>query len=396
MTQQLQQDNHLLVLTLYLSLQNEQTQVVFDLSLAGKSVGRLTATPEEIGLPMTLEAARASDCDPDYFKLPDHVVTAVKTMVAVQKRPENEPLWLCIDYPCGNLPLIPWERLLQPRVGVPVLRLPNLTTQPVAQSQSLDVVICLSLPETRRRKAHDDIINRLMTGIPQDLAPNTNFHLFADQRSEQVLRAFCDNSCQITLYDPKDAPIYGEAFIPQPESSAGTVENPWLVWVLSALKGRSADVVHFLCHGYLGCDKGKLALAQAPQLDVAPNWARLVDAQQLSSFLNRIGAWSVAISSPPGNASPSGLRLLEDQLSRLRPGPVWLHDMDQDRDNGLLNDCYRFLYGAGTVPVPKSAAVSLYCHPLQLKRNKVDNVSRLILEEFTLAEKLSDVLGHCH
>lgn len=394
MTQRLQQENRLLVLKLSLSLTSEATQVVFDLSYAGEPVGRLAAAPEEVGVPMTLDEANAADRDPGRFRLPDHVITSVEAMVR-QMLTEGEPLWLHIDYPCGHLPLVPWERLLQPRLGVPVLRLPNLDIQPVTPRESLDTVICISLPAARRRISNEAIIDRLVRQIPPDLAQHTNFHLFADQAAQPGLRRLCDafgSEYRITLYDPATAPSYAEAYTRNPESSASELENPWLIWMLNALRGRSADVVHFLCHGYLGRDKGKLALAQAPLRDVEADWARLVDAQQLSTFLNRIGAWSVAFSSPPGNASPSGLRLLQEQLSRLRPGPVLLHDMDQDGDGKPLEDCYRFLYAPEAGAAPRSAAVSLHCHPLQLARQQSDPVAQRILDEFTLSETMSEML----
>ncbi|QPK65362.1 hypothetical protein IVG45_10715 [Methylomonas sp. LL1] len=394
MTERLMRENQLFVLRLSLSLTAEATRIVFDLSLGGEPMGRLQATPDEFGLPMTLDEANAADRNPDCFRLPQYIAASVAA-IAAHSEAKSKPLWLYIDYPSGYLPLIPWERLFQSILKIPILRLPYLDIQPVTSRASLDVVICMSLRGAPNEVAHEAIIEKLLSQIPSGLTSATTLHLFANQASQAALRQLAESfysQYQIILYDPAKAPSYTEAYTQAVASLTRDVENPWLLWIANALHGRSADVVHFLCEGYLCREKGNLSLGESPLGKVDAYWASRVDAQQLSVFLNRLGAWAVAFSSPPGNTSLGGLRLLQEQLSRLRPGPVLLHDMDQDRGSKPLANCYRFLFASKPGRPPQSAAVALSCHPLQLVGEKSESGDQSILEELTMATKLSEIL----
>jgi hypothetical protein len=143
----------------------------------------------------------------------------------------------------------------------------------------------------------------------------------------------------------------------------GRVENPWLLWILTALRGHTADVVQFLCHGFLAMEQGSIALAESPLKNSDRRTARFVGPRQLNAFLTRLGAVSAGFSSPPRNYSSPGLRLLAHQMGVSWPGPVLLHDLARDPGSVRLRDTYRYLFRGTNAPQPDPGVVTLYTYP---------------------------------
>jgi hypothetical protein len=119
--------------------------------------------------------------------------------------------------------------------------------------------------------------------------------------------------------------------------------------------------------------------------------ASLLYAHELAEFLDHVGAWSVAFTSPPTNSSAAGMRMLQDHVARLRPGPILLHDMRAPGAREALSETYRFLYAGGETPA--SPAISLFCHPHRITGAGADEASNRLLEEYTLAGRLGEQLA---
>ena len=237
-----------------------------------------------------------------------------------------------------------------------------------------------------------------MKQMPVDLADYTEFHLFADQDVQSFLkklRTEYRGKYRLHIYDPADAP--NPSLKRNSESERGlcrSLDNPWLIWIRDSLKGHSTDVVHFLCHCYSNREEGALALADSPTRNENQNSARFIFAAEMSEFLNQVGAWSVGFTSPPENYSIFGMRLLQDQLARLRPGPSVLHDMMQSGSDEGLREAYRFLYLQQEHPAPRSPAVALYCHPFREALNvSSDSTSDELIHDYTLAGRLTSLSG---
>ena len=124
---------------------NDKTRVVFDVSIRGEPVGRLEATADEMGLPLTLAQARQSQRDESSLQLPDHILAALESVV-----PQGGwPLWLSFPLYSGYLPVFPWEPLLKTRLNCPILRLSYSGVQPIRSLKSLDAVVCFSFPRAK-------------------------------------------------------------------------------------------------------------------------------------------------------------------------------------------------------------------------------------------------------
>jgi hypothetical protein len=262
---------------------------------------------------------------------------------------------------------------------------------PETPSDSFDAVVCFSSPMSRELLP-EQLVQMFVAQIPPDLARVVRFHLFADAALQGLLNLVQERfgeEFRIHIYNPMDAPAYTRAGA---DRAYDVIENPWLIWMRESLRGLSADVVHFLCHGYVRRGHGALALAESPVRNVNREWAAFISAGELAAFLNDVGAWSVAFTSPPGNHSPPGLRLLQHEVAQLRPGPVLCHDMETAAQSELGNT-YRFLYTHEPGPPVVSPGISLYCHPHRALSGlaEPDDTSSEKLRSYTLTGKVRTV-----
>jgi len=348
----------------------------------GDEAGVLTASLPELGFDLEArEQGYASLALPDTYRIPLHIVAALRAWLA-DDRADGAPLWLRLSVPLGLLPAVPWEELLHPLLGVPILRLPYQSIYPRRPPGGTSTVVCFSSPVSE-----PDVQARLDAFIGQvgmDLARATRFHLFGNRAAYPALlqmRHKYAGAVRIEVYDPAGAPARDTA----------VAHNPWLHWIAAAMGEGRVDIVHFLCH----CDRlgefGALMMGSEPgDAPDSPHPCR-AEAAELIDFLDHVGAWCTAFTSAPAERSAAGMRMLQTQIARHRPGPLLAHDMNVAGSAAGLDAAYRFLFSGNRQP-PASAAVSLYCHPVLLSPQDVDEESSKQLREFTLEGRLGDAL----
>ncbi|HEX7184094.1 MAG TPA: hypothetical protein VF756_19850 [Thermoanaerobaculia bacterium] len=359
-----------LVLSVSLDTSGRQAEVCCLLKRNEERVDEWRFSAERMGLPEALDRRKALYQGYE-FEIPAEVLDAMKGWMD-----PHRPLWLRLERPSGYLRLVPWEQLLGPRLGVPILRLPDFETEPPRESpRSLDILLCASAPEAKQSFPLVDTLDRITGRILQILAAvprRTTLHVFVDAAAHAPLKARWEGTgklgAAIQLYAPESAAPYGES---DPASrikdSMGRIESPWLLWMRDSLRGSRIDVAHFVCHGYLSEDRGALAFAESPLRNEDERMARFVWVAELSLFLTQIGAWSAVFSSPENNYSEMGLRLLADNLAQSRPGPVLHHELRLDPVCVALARAYQFLYGPSGAPPPASPSLLLYCQPSLLE-----------------------------
>ena len=324
----------------------------------------------DLGVPERLERRQSLYQGYD-FHLPEQLRAWLQDLM-VRENPEKGPLWLHLAKPYGYLGMVPWERLLQPILDLPILRLPDFLANPPRETPSvLDVVLCSSLPAAKESFMVIDHLSQMAQRILDAVPRRTTIHMFTDREWYPQLRSRVQNlgllDGPVQVHDPEAAAHY-----PPPEASLrigtrrGGVENPWLLWIRDALAGRSIDIAHFVCHGYLSGDQGALAFSETPLRNQDLHLARFVGASELTAFLTQVGAWSAAFSSPEHNYCEMGLRQLADSMAQMRPGPIIHHDIPWDFDGQALAGVYRFLFGPAFEPPPTSPALFTYCHPSRL------------------------------
>ncbi len=372
------------------------TCVIFKVTVEGQHEATLECSAREVGLPQNVTLSRSVRFEESSLQLPEHIVASLDEMVPHT----GVPLWLSFPLPCGYLPAVPWERLLRARMKLPpILRLSYQPVQPITPRDSRDIALCFSFARAKDSfmiRPPQEILAYFFDDFPPNIAAYTTFHLFTDSSLFHDARALRDRYrgiYKIELYDPAEAERFSMADPTSAESDSDPLDSQWMRWIRGALGTRSVDIVHLVCHGYLGREDGFVALSESPVAEMDTGFARFVGARQICALLDQVGAWSVAFSSPPGNYSKIGLRLLQDQVSRNRPGPVLYHDMESDPDAKGLHEAYEFAYAIEEAYPPQSGEVSLSCHPeWAMPWTQGDAASRRLLNELTLAGSMEEVL----
>lgn len=296
-------------------------------------------------IPARIDRRHAEQADAA-FRVPFQLVQAVSSALSGSGA---GLLWLAVQ-PDGYLPGFPWERQLQPALGVPVLRLQEIARPAPARSATLDVAVCCG---ARRGSGASEtaeeawvLARRILEAVPGDTA----VHVFTDVRTFALLRRRMEGSPVrgVEVHDPATVPDDSDA---------------WLGWMCARLQGVSVDVVHFVGDAVITSGSGTLALEGSPSGSTDAVGLQLRGAPQLAAFLTRIGAWGVAFSSAAEHGSSIALRLLADTLARQRPGPVLHHEWAADADGRSVAAGYAFAFGPPGAPPPRTPAVSVICPP---------------------------------
>jgi len=292
--------------------------------------------------------------------LPTRVARSLKT-VLYGVLGDREPLWLQIAQPSGNLSIIPWESMLQENLERPILRLSPLALAPLSSRGMQEVVMCISSPGTvvpARR------LRELVLAVSEELPSGSRLHIFSDGQHFPGLKQTLPTRAletSLILYDPAQSPSPSSQPAEANEYDPET-KRRWTKWMRTELGGIGVDMFHFIVPASRFLGSPRLRFAREPQSKGSDkSTTRLVSSQELGDFLTGLGAWSVVFSSP-FHRSRFGIQLFADQLAALRPGPLAVHDAENDQGNMALRQVYRFLLRSADEP-PRGQAISLYYHP---------------------------------
>lgn len=297
------------------------------------------------------------------FRLPEGFASELRS--ELDKLSFEGTLWLHLARPYGYLGLVPWEALLSREVRVPIVRLPNFLVPPPLESPAtLDVLICASSPVAKAGIDIKALLRAMIPKIIESVPRKVKIHLFTDLETFGTFQPQ-EFGTEVILYPP-GGPV-GRA-VPGPEvADDERLNNPWLLWMHDALRGRSIDIAHFICHGYMSIDRGALAFAESPTENQDRTTARFVGTAELTTFLTQIGAWGAAFSSPPQNFSEMGLRLFADIVALLRPLSILHHRFEADPGCGAMGQVYKLFTSSQPEMAPVSEAVFVYCQPYHVK-----------------------------
>ncbi|MEK6374289.1 MAG: hypothetical protein AABO58_16500 [Acidobacteriota bacterium] len=399
MAEMLKRQYDLVVLKVTLDTTSEEPQVRFEIEVKigdeVQSVAQWQFAAGALGVPDRIDRRRALHRGYD-FQIPPDLLEGLKHWLE-QESTADTPLWLHLVKPYGYLCMVPWERLLQPILGVPLLRLPDFIVHaPRETPRALDVLLCSSGPLAKEQFRISEHLVMLAQRLSKAVPRRTRFHIFADAAISGELHKSFQNAGMteevVTVYGPESAAPYAipEATTRVADKISG-LENPWLLWMRDSLHGSSVDVAHFVCHGYLSHDRGALAFAESPLKNSDTRMSRFVGAAELKTFLTQIGAWATVFSSPEFNYSQMGLRQLADSIAQSRPGPVVHHDLEMDPEAATLGEAYRLLFSRKPERPPASPAVFIYCQPFRVLAPSEDGVRAISEPQMVEPSELDSV-----
>lgn len=375
------------ILTISLNVEASPSQVIFELTVkpelraaAPRSIHKWGFPTDKFKIPDRLRPGQQEL--PEVPTLPADLIQEIQAHLPADK---GTPLWVTFGALAGYLRLVPWDSLLRAAIDRPILRLVDLESKPSNEfANEIDVVLCASEPRAKSPFSEalvlPQIARSILTAKPRD---KIRIHVFADgalyPELTDRLSEFGDH---VRLYKPPAAAGALTSSRPLPPE----ITNPWLRWISLSLT-RPVDVVHFVCHGYLTAEQGWIALAETPTKNIDEQWSRFVGGGELDPFLVQVGAWSMVLSSPPGNFSSAGLRLLANQMCEDGCRAALQHDLAIDGNCEQLTKAYQFLYHPGPDPAPSGDALSIYCHPSIVKVSTVANaivrgVTRVLPSKF--------------
>jgi hypothetical protein len=394
------------VLNVWLDPGASGLSIVFELCSGNQLIGSLKAQALDFGLDTVDTMARGPWWwGPVHQQLIDLLQTNLPT--------DATPLWLSfgthfdpsssqrpslrsgatVSRPSGYLAVLSWELNLVPKLNRPVLRMQGLPVRPLTQHQTLHIAICCSFSAAKQAEPPNETLLRVFSQIPIFPGQDVTFHVFADLQLQPLLVQLPAllAPAKVQIYDPHDAAKYGDAAPSQMVQDDGNdLENPWLLWMRDSLLPVGADAVQFVTHGYMSRGNGALAFAESPVHNQDRAWARFVGTRQISTLLDRLGAWSAVLTSPLVNYSAEGLRVLHEDLTDYVAGPLLLYEMWDDPERKDLRAAYSYLFGQSPREIPLTPSIALYTHPDWTQPFDVDPSLPLrhMIQEYTLAARL--------
>lgn len=339
---------------------------------------------QDLGIPLDLYGIDRSLATDGPLDLPRAWLEQLRA--ALEPVAPGEPVWLDFRRPFGHLPAMPWERLLQPHLGVPLLRLPFSAIPAAATTNALSVTVCAPWAGTAALREY------LSTVVPS--LPGARFDVFT---LDHEARSDVPAGAVVLFHDP---PSEDPATVPVSSSSGGRpddddLDNGWLRWMADTMAPQSVDVLHVICGARVSRNYGLLDFSQSPTGPESDSPLRMVGVAQLLACLTQLGAWSLSLALADVRATShgeAGLRIFGHRMTGLLSGPVTLQAPAAGHADELAA-AYRFLYTPGPQPAPLTPTLALACHPT-LARSKTGHPSGSP-EEQELARALEGTVSRC-
>lgn len=337
----------------------DDPHVHFRVSIGAQPPVETSIAGSEMRLPRDL-AAIAARAGVRKLHIPERVFDALERGLAGWRG--DRPVWLRLGVPTSHLAAVPWEHLLQRRLGVALLRLPEVGLAATPPEGRLEVVLCASAPQECAPYDVRSSVLRVVEQLRDIRAGHTRVQVFIDDKR---VRAFLRRHEPDLVVHAPPRTLHGREGRRGPD----LVENGWLRWMAGAIGDDACiDIVHFICPGQLTSSVGSLKLDRSffPAPPLA--WS-LVHASELVAFLTTLGAAGVGFTIPCSQAWPAGIRVLAHGVMKDLTGPVLVDAPYHDRSGAqTLRQAYTMLFGDGGGSAPRSPGLAIYAHPLHAAR----------------------------
>ena len=296
------------------------------------------------------------------LRVPDQLVASLRYRLALKRAPAGKPLWLNLARPYGVLGVAPWERDLAGALERPVLRLPDYPQRPVERSDILDSAIIV---DADAKTDAADLERRVREIVDATLAKSsrtvTRVHVFAASPWYPKLKNL-EKPRRVFVYNPEEAKTAAEAM----KSGWDLRSAAWSNWVTESLKGGNLDVVHMVTRAIWANGGGCLLVSPSPCAMGINRAMTMVDLDEFSLLLNRVGAWAATFTPPSRDCAPA-VAFAADALANMRPGAVLYNPGEDAGDAAALAASGELLFSARPSPAPLLTKGWLYCHPALVK-----------------------------
>ncbi|MEM1437000.1 MAG: hypothetical protein AAGG11_23330 [Pseudomonadota bacterium] len=266
---------------------------------------------------------------------------------------EESVLWVHLVKPYGELGAVPWEHL-QNTLKIPVLRLPDVLPKEPPPEGRLDIACCISAPAVKESIDPVQWALAVSTAL-EAMYREVNIHFFVHEDAQENVRdALSGKSWPHTWHVPQ-----------WPGESQDHIfdSNPWIDWLTRASKTQNFDLIHFVCHGFRSQRTGRsmLSLAGSPA-EGGDSHASHLNSTKTLRLLDTVGAYGAVFSSPQGNYSVEGMRMVADAVGVRRSGPVMMHDTNLATDYALGLG-YELILGKHERPLEPNSGLLFYVQP---------------------------------
>jgi hypothetical protein len=306
---------------------------------------------------------------PTTLTVPDELAVGVARELR-ERLPGNAALWLRLVPPYGQLGAVPWEPALA-GTGVPLVRVPDRLPAAVDPGRTFTLAIVISARTGTGWTA--PYVRTLLAGLRQRGWP-LDVHVFADAGTLAQLANLTWGESWQHLHQPADAYRVSQARSERGVTqfrrnrlttsvSPGAVPGRvWADWIVNGLGGRAARAVHVVTDAAWNGDRPVLAVSPDPGVGYDLTDCVFVDADQVRTLSDRLGAATLSFGSPPDNPADLATRMIADSLGRQRNGPTLYSSIAADPYGAGLVGAYAYLVERDA-EIPQDPSLFAYLQP---------------------------------
>lgn len=343
MAEMVRLNEDLLAIRLDLVVRDRTPLLVAELFRGWESVGRAVHVPlQQLG-------ARPEGLDGPLFDRavapPDRLWTLFHSVN--DHAEDGELLWLQIADGADILAAYPWEAAFSIVAGRMIARVPNFLRDPFRRDDPRPFVICAGSPN------------------PWDAAE-------LQARTEVVLSTLVDSGVRMVQIFTDGTATWAEDLVqistelsvwhyplPFAPPAASRAENPLLGWIVQLLGRAGARAVHFVCPCVAIGTDGAIVLPATGSGVAGAVGAAPVCAEEVAAFLDRLDCPLAGFSPLVPYDQDEGARLLVNDLSWRRPGPI----VAEFGGAGDLEQVYSALFSFRELWLPPNPGTIISAHP---------------------------------
>ena len=327
---------------------------------------------------------------PSMFGLPDGAAAPTSLFVppdlrqavvnSLQEDLDREAaLWLRLAPPYGYLGAVPWEEVLVPSVGVPIVRVPDRLPMAADPGHVWSVAIAISaLPGSTWAAPY---ITSFLSALRTAVSAKIDVAVFADAATHRAVKAVLRETSEdpeLHVHDPDNArQAYDERLaksVSQFRSQRRSIRirsSPpqpgllWADWIVAGLAGRAVRALHVVADAAFDIDRPLLAVSPDPGKPADRSSCAYVAPDGVRLLADTIGAAALSFGSPPDNTSDLATRYIANAVGLQRPGATLYSSVRLDPAGDALANAHAFIASnePGRVEIPRDPSLFAYLQP---------------------------------